>query len=139
MIILRSPMSGLLLGAIVLWTPSANGFSPEDYNVAARPSPVPNIPVGPSMVTACDERGDDLWNQWLQGKVPKNQATIDKAQEVKTDCPQLAGSMDRISNEIKGHQQKQASAKDHVKKSGEKYQNSVYDPAGMPCSGRACN
>ena len=49
MTILRSPMCGLLLGAIVLWPPSANGFSPEDYNVAARPSPSPNIPAIPDM------------------------------------------------------------------------------------------
>ena len=104
MIILRSPMCGMLLGAIVLWTPSANGFSPEDYNVAARSSPVPNIPPLPGMLPGkdiCDETGNHLWNQWLQGKVPKNQATIDKLMKVKSECPKLAGSMDRMANDIK--------------------------------------
>ena len=90
----------------MLWTPFANGFSPEDYNVAARPSPVPNIPPIPSMYTVCDKLGDDLWNQWLQGKVSKNQPTIDKLMTVKSDCPKLAGSMDRMANDIKAQKDK---------------------------------
>ena len=106
MTILRSPMCGLLLGTIVLWTPLANGFSPEDYNVAARPAPAPNIPPIPGMSSACDELGNNLWNQWLQGKVPKNQVTIDKLMKVKSDCPKLAGSMDRMANDIKAQKDK---------------------------------
>ena len=90
----------------MLWPPSANGFSPEDYNVAARTSPVPNIPPLPGGSGLCDERGNDLWNQWLQGKVPKNQATIDKLMKVKSDCPKLAGSMDRMANDIKAQKDK---------------------------------
>ena len=100
----------------MLWTPFANGFSPEDYNVAARPSPVPNIPPLPDtpgigmpsigMPSACDELGNDLWNQWLQGKVSKNQPTIDKLMTVKSDCPKLAGSMDRMANDIKAQKDK---------------------------------
>ncbi|MDK2743658.1 MAG: hypothetical protein H8K03_02105 [Nitrospira sp.] len=114
MTIPRLPMCGLLLGAIALWTPSANGFSPEDYNVAARPAPVPNIPAIPGMSSVCDELGDDLWNKWLQGKVPKNQATIDKLMEAKRDCPKLAGSMDRMANEIKAQKDKIGSADANV-------------------------
>jgi hypothetical protein len=105
MTMLRSSMCAMLLGAIVLWTPSANGFSPEDYNVAARTSPVPNILPLPGG-GLCDELGNDLWNQWLQGKVPKNQATIDKVMKVKSDCPTLAGSMDIMANDIKAQKDK---------------------------------
>ena len=95
----------------MLWPPSANGFSPEDYNVAARPSPAPNIPPIPGtpgigMPSACDELGNELWNQWLQGKVSKNQPTIDKLMKVKSDCPKLAGSMDRMANDIKAQKDK---------------------------------
>jgi len=108
---LRIAVWGMCLSAVLLWFPSGTG--------AVQSSQL------------CAGMGDSLWDQWLKGMVPKNDATIDKAQKVKTDCPQLAGSMDRISNDIKGHQQKQASAKGHVKKSGEKYQSSSYDPGGI--------
>lgn len=86
----------------MLWPPSANGFSPEDYNVAARTAPVPNIPPIPGMSGVCD----DLGMLWSHGKVPNNQATIDKLMKVKSDCPQIAGSIDRMVNDIKAQKDK---------------------------------
>lgn len=72
------------------------------------------LPSGAKAVT-CQAIGNDIWLQWGQGKLPQNDATIDKVLKVKNDCPQLAGSLDRIANDIKAAREKIAEAVDIVK------------------------
>lgn len=77
----------------------------------------------------CANFGDDIWKGVKE--VPKNQASIDMLMKLAADCPAIAGSMEKLAGEIKAYLQKLSSAKGHVKKSGEKYQSSAYDPGGI--------
>jgi hypothetical protein len=62
----------------------------------------------------CTGQGDSLWGQWLRGMLPRNDATIEKVLKVKGDCPQLAGSMDRIADVIKAEREKRRKAYDDI-------------------------
>lgn len=65
--------------------------------------------------TNCQGVGNDLWKQWGEMKLPRNDATIDKLLKVKQECPQLGKSMGSIVNEIKAQREKVAEAVDIVK------------------------
>ncbi len=98
-----------------------------------------SFPTGSEAVSSsllCQGVGNDLWGQSRGGAMPSNEASIEKLQKIKQDCPQLAVSIDRLVNGIKAHLQRQADAGKHVKKSGEAYQNSAYDPGGFNIGGR---
>lgn len=58
----------------------------------------------------CAGLGDNIWDQWHKGMMPKTDETIDKVTKIKRDCPQLAGSMDSIANAIKGEREKRMKA-----------------------------
>ncbi|MBI5315585.1 MAG: hypothetical protein HZB34_06405 [Nitrospirae bacterium] len=58
----------------------------------------------------CKSIGNEIWKHWLQGKLPRNQATIDEVTKIKGNCPQLSGSMDRIDRSIKGEKESIGSA-----------------------------
>ena len=97
-----------------------------------------SIPAGSAAVSTsqlCQAVGNDLWGQTRSGTLPNNEASIEKLQKVKLDCPQLAGSIDRLINGIKAHLQRQADASKHVKKAGDAYQNPAYDPGGTNTGG----
>lgn len=99
-----------------------------------------SCPTGGEAVSSsvlCQGVGNDLWGQSRGGAMPSNEASIEKLQKIKQDCPQLAVSIDRLVNGIKAHLQRQADASKHVKKSGEAYQNQAYDPGGMNMGGSA--
>jgi|CXWL01.1.fsa_nt_gi hypothetical protein len=82
--------------------------------------------------TNCQQIGNDHWTQWTNGSLPRTDAIIAKLMKIKQDCPQLDKSMSSMVNGIKAHQQKEGAASSHVKKAGEKYQSSAYDPGGIP-------
>lgn len=77
----------------------------------------------------CVDIGDKIWGQRSR-ELPKNQSSIDMLMKLAVDCPALAGSMERLAKEIKAHLERQAEASGNVKKVGEKYQSSAYDPGG---------
>jgi hypothetical protein len=83
----------------------------------------------------CQAVGNDIWGQSRAGTQPNSEASLEKLQKIKQDCPQLAGSIDRLFNDIKAHLQRQADASKHVKKAGDAYQNPAYDPGGMNMGG----
>lgn len=69
--------------------------------------------------TNCQGVENDLWKQWGEKKLPRNDATIDKLRKVKQDCPQLGNSMGFIVDEIKAQREKVAEAVDVVKEAVE--------------------
>ncbi|HKP01102.1 MAG TPA: hypothetical protein VJU02_05680 [Nitrospiraceae bacterium] len=73
------------------------------------------LPAGSGAAPNCQAIGDDLWKQWHQGVLPRNDATIDKLLKAKSDCPQLGGSMTSMTNDIKVQREKVAEAVDIVK------------------------
>jgi hypothetical protein len=98
-----------------------------------------SFPSGSEAVSSsllCQGVGNDLWGQSRGKAMPSNEASIEKLLKIKQDCPQLAVSIDRMVGEIKGFLQRQAEAGTHVKKTGEAYQNSAYDPGGFNLGGR---
>lgn len=120
----RRAVCGLCLSATLLWLPSDSGA------------------VSTSVL--CQGLGNGLWGQWLDGTLPKTDATIDKVLKIKPDCPQLDGSIRHIVDEIKANQQKQAGAHTYVQKSGARYeihkknwesQAPPYDPSGISSGG----
>ena len=52
----------------------------------------------------------------VKGMLPKNADTIIKVLKVASDCPRLAGSMDKIANDIKAYQEKKERAIKRLKK-----------------------
>lgn len=68
------------------------------------------LPSGSEAVPNCQGVGNDLWGQYRGGALPINDASIDKLQQAKQDCPQLAGSIDRMVNGIKAYREKVAEA-----------------------------
>ncbi len=97
-----------------------------------------SFPTGSEAVSSsqlCQAVGNDLWGQSRSAAMPSNEASIEKLQKIKQDCPQLAVSIDRLVSGIKAHLQRQADASKHVRKSGEAYQNSAYDPGGFNTGG----
>ena len=80
---------------------------------------------------SCQAVGNDLWGQWGNGTLPQTDATVTRLLQIKQDCPQLDTSMRSMVDGIKAHRQKEAAASGRVKKAGEKYQSSAYDPAGI--------
>jgi hypothetical protein len=77
------------------------------------------LPLGTSAVQTdqlCAGMADSLWDQWQKGMLPKNADTIIKVLKVASDCPRLAGSMDKIANDIKAYQEKKERAIKRLKK-----------------------
>lgn len=68
------------------------------------------LPSGSGAVSNCQGVENDLWGQYRGGRLPTNDASIDKLQKAKQDCPQLAGSIDRMVNGIKAQREKVAEA-----------------------------
>ncbi|MGC3976111.1 MAG: hypothetical protein QM771_17250 [Nitrospira sp.] len=97
-----------------------------------------SFPAGSEAVSTsllCQGVGNDLWGESRGKALPNNEASIEKLLKIKQDCPQLAVSIDRLVNGIKGSMQQQADAGKHVNKSGQAYQNSAYDPGGWNTGG----
>lgn len=111
----RRALCGLCLSTALLWLPSGSGAAPTGL--------------------LCQGVGNDLWGQWRNGTLPQTDATIDKLLKTKQDCPQLDGSIKSMVDGIKAHRQKEGDASRHVKKAGEKYQSSAYDPSGIRSGG----
>ena len=80
-------MCGICLWGIALWIPSDSGAAQD-----------------------CKSIGNEIWQRWLEGKLPRNQATIDEVTKIKGNCPQLGGSMDSIAGSIKGEKGRIGSA-----------------------------
>lgn len=64
----------------------------------------------------CPGMADSIWDQWHKGMLPKNADTIIKVLKVASDCPKLAGSMEKIAYDIKAFQEKKEHAGTRVKK-----------------------
>lgn len=71
----------------------------------------------------CAKMGDDHWG----GKkaLPKNQSSIDMLKKLAVDCPSIAGSMERMANDIKASLQKQAEAQEDLQLLP------IYDPGAV--------
>ena len=102
-------MWSICFSMALLWLPSGAGADPTTRH--------------------CADIGDNIWGG--KRELPKNQSSIDMLMKLSVDCPAIAGSMGKLANDIKADQQKQADAKKDVKKTGEKYQSSAYDPGGI--------
>ncbi|HKT36531.1 MAG TPA: hypothetical protein VJR03_17030 [Nitrospira sp.] len=91
----------------LLWLPSGAGADPT--------------------TSKCAKIGDDHWG----GKrgLPKNQSSIDMLKKLAVDCPAIAGSMERLANDIQAYLQKQAEAHRHLQ------QIPAYDPGGFMAGG----
>jgi hypothetical protein len=99
----RAAVCAMCLSVLLLWLPSGSGA-------------VPN----------CQGVGNDLWGQYRGGRLPTD-AFIDKLQKAKQDCPQLAGSIDRMVNGIKAQRERVAEAVAIVKMAVEQL---TQQPAG---------
>ncbi len=85
----------------------------------------------------CQATANSLWIQWGKGELPNTDETINTMMKFKEDCPQQSGSMQKIADAIKGHQENLAGAKnitDTVNKHFDNFrsQSRAYDPGPLP-------
>lgn len=84
---------------------------------------LPSGAVADPTTSKCAKAGDDNWG----GKkgLPKNQSSIDMLKKLAVDCPAIAGSMQRLANDIQAYLQRQAEASKHLQ------QVPAYDPGAF--------
>jgi hypothetical protein len=78
----------MALSVLLLWFPSGNGDAATD----------------------CQAVANNLWGQWMNGTLPRNDATIANLLKMKQDCPQSDKSWSAMVNEIKAQREKVAEA-----------------------------
>lgn len=77
---------------------------------------VPHSSLAVDTSLLCPGMADSIWDQWHKGMLPKNADTIIKVLKVASDCPKMAGSLEKIAYEIKAFQEKKERAAKHLTK-----------------------
>ncbi|HKU50935.1 MAG TPA: hypothetical protein VJQ25_00590 [Nitrospira sp.] len=66
--------------------------------------------VADPTTSKCATIGDDYWGG-ARKTLPKNQASIDMLKKLAVDCPAIAGSMERLANDMTAYLKKQDEAR----------------------------